>query len=171
MKQQSNKHQEYTYAAQTVHAVNQSSVLYSPQGEAGFWVQPPEEAISMEYLFVDIKIRFNDNIPLDDCRITRIGVLSYSPDLGFYESQAKRFIDVDLQADANRELVIQRNLSFLLDKSKVDPDISTGNNNVPFVNYPEEATYIDNSGTFPVTYPPAFLWWKNDQMFTVRGQV
>lgn len=169
---QSNKHQEYTYAAQSVHAVNQGSVIYEPVGEAGFWVQPPEEAISMVYLFVDIKIRFNENVPLDDCRITRIGVLHYEPGgVPPVGVENKRWIDVDLQADANRELVIQRNLSFLLDKSKVNPDISTGENNVPFVNYPEEATYVDNSGEFPVIRTPSFLWWKNDQMFTVKGQV
>lgn len=163
MKQQSTKHQEYTYTAQCVVGGGSSVV----RTEAGFWVQPPENTISIEYLFVDIKVRFNANVPLDDCKITRIGIMHYSPLTGLPTENEKRWHDVDLQADANRELEVRMNLTSLLKKDFVSGDITTAENNVPFVNYPEDATYYD--GLF--LYPPNFIWWKQDALYTTVGQV
>lgn len=164
MNLQSTKHQEYTYTAQSAHDTNAQS---SNREEAAFWVQPPDNSISIEYIYVDIMVRFDSRAPLSECKITRIGVMEYTRGVGV---QDRRFIDVDFQADANYELKLQMNLSSMLVESHVSSEILAGENNIPFVNFPEESTYIDTSGEFDEYFYPQFVWWKQDALYTTVGQ-
>lgn len=164
MNTQSSKHQEYTYTAQSVHEDGATSVV--PE-EAGFWVQPPEGAISMERLFIDVKIRFHSSVALSNCKVTQIGIV---PSANYSTNQVpanRRMIDVNLLADANRELNIKMNLSSLLIKSRVSGDITDDDHNIPIIVFPSAATGFD--GLF--NQPPQILWWKNDALYTTVGQV
>lgn len=171
MKMQSNKHQEYTYTAQSVHTDGASSVIAT---EAGFWVQPPEYSITQERLFVDIVIQFHSSIPLADCKVLQMGIV---PSTFYITNQIpanRRMIDVDLTADANRILRIKRNLSSLLIKDRVSRDINDDDHNIPIIVFPPEATaynVYDPSLGFNITVPPNVLWWKNDSLYTTLGQV
>lgn len=164
MKTQSNKHQEYTYTAQSVHIDGASSVV---KEEAGFWVQPPENTITHERLFVDIVIQFHSSVSLADCKVTQIGIV---PSTNYITNQIpanRRMIDVNLTADANRRLHIKKNLSSLLVKDRVSRDINDDDHNIPIIVFPTAATGFD--GLF--NQPPNILWWKNDSLYTTIGQV
>lgn len=168
---QSSKHQEYTYSAQSVHTDGASSVI--PE-EAGFWVQPPENTISQERLFVDIVIQFHSSLPLADCKVIGMGIVPSASYITNQIEENRRMIDVELFADANRRLYIKKNLSALLVKSRVSRDITDDDHNIPIIVFPPEATaynVYDPTLGFNITVPPNILWWKNDSLYTTVGQV
>lgn len=171
MNTQSSKHQEYTYTAQSVHTDGAASVVYT---EAGFWVQPPENTITHERLFVDIVVQFHSSIPLSDCRVDQIGIV---PSASYQTNQLpenRRMLDVALLADSDRLLHIKMNLSALLVKDRVSRDITDDDHNIPILVFPPEATayniWSPEAGFF-INVPPVINWWKNDSLYTTIGQV
>lgn len=170
MRSQSSKHQEYTYTAQSVHTDGNSSVVDT---EAGFWVQPPENSISQEYLFVDIVVEFHSSISLSDCKILEIGIV---PSVNYQDNalpENRKMIEINKQAGADRRIYLKMNLTSLINKSRVSREVTSGDLNVPILTFPPEATAIvyDPSLGFDIKVPPNILWWKNDSLYTTVGQV
>lgn len=164
MKAQSSKHQEYTYTAQSVHTVGASSVVFE---EAGFWVQPPENTITQERLFIDVLIQFHSSVALADCKVTQVGIVPSTSYLTNQIETNRRMLDVNLVAGADRILRVKMNLSSLLVKDRVSRDINDDDHNIPIIVFPTAATGFD--GLF--NQPPNILWWKNDSLYTTIGQV
>lgn len=79
---------------------------------------PPDDAISIENLYLHLKIRFNSGIAAGSRKITKIGIASNRPLFGGTPDRLKTY-EVNLSADADRYIDTRIDLSALLDKDAV----------------------------------------------------
>jgi len=81
---------------------------------------PPQDALTIENLYLHLKVRFNVGIASASRKILKIGVANERPT--FVDDPAPsrlRTYDVNLTADANRYIETHLDLSALLDKDAV----------------------------------------------------
>lgn len=156
----SNKKQEYTYSLKTV-AVDTTNILTTfCTGKALFYLVPPEDAISIQYLRTQFKFKFDSSIPSGYRRLDRIGIIDskFSPT---YE----RYIDLNLVADGNREVEVNINLTPLLKKDNVvytlfEDAFGTGYTYI----YIQLAPELEDTGSVG-----EMRLWKADALFTTLG--
>lgn len=80
---------------------------------------PPEDAISIENLYLHLKVRFNTGVAAGSRKIMKIGVANERPSFAEDIPSRLRTYDVNLSADANRYIDTTIDLSALLDHDAV----------------------------------------------------
>lgn len=158
----SNKHQEYTYSLKTVAADTTNILTTMCLGKALFYIVPPEDAQTIQYLRTHFKFKFDSSIDPAYRRLDRIGIVDakFSPT---YE----RYLDLGLTADGNREVEVNINLTPLLKKDNVaytlfEDAFGTGYTYIYILLAPEiEADNIGSVGEMRL--------WKADALFTTLG--
>lgn len=80
---------------------------------------PPQDALTIENLYLHLKVRFNTGIASGSRMITKIGVANERPSFIDNVPSRLRTYDVNLTADANRYIDVKIDLSALLDKKAV----------------------------------------------------
>lgn len=164
-KSQSTKHQQYTYSFKSAATADPTAVRIC-RDKFAFWLVPPQDALTIEYLFTHLKIQFESSVPSADRVIKKIGIISQ---FNYNEWQADYFnaLDVNLTADVNREIEIKMNLSSLLKKDNVhftsDPlgaDFEEGYTFI-WVKLADGLAFNNQVGKV--------LLWKADGLFTTTG--
>lgn len=74
---------------------------------------PPEDAISIENLYLHLIMQFKSGVAAGDRKITKIGIASDRPPYGFEPQRLKTYA-VNLSADVNRKIDTRIDLSALL---------------------------------------------------------
>lgn len=110
----SNKHQEYTYSLKTAAADTTNILTTICLGKALFYLVPPEDALSIQYLRTHFKFKFDSAIPSGYRRLDRIGIIDAK-----FNPTYERYLDLNLTADGNREVEVNINLTPLLKKDNV----------------------------------------------------
>lgn len=80
---------------------------------------PPEDALTIENLYLHLKIRFNSGIAAGNRKIMKIGVANERPSFVEQAPSRLRTYDVNLSADGNRYIDTTIDLSALLDREAV----------------------------------------------------
>ena len=130
------------------------------------YLVPPEDAITIENLRTHISFRFNSTIPSANQYIRSIGIVDTIPGIAPYTY--RRMITVNKQADANRVVDLDIEISKLLKKDNVFYWNGSGD-------YPVGATFIClefdiEINNYPVYgYIGEFFLWKADGLFTTKG--
>lgn len=154
---QGTKNQFYKYSMRT--ALSQS---FWCQGVILMRLQEPDNAISLENLWMHFRARFDTGVASGNRKITRVGVVDLQPGLGFFGNEGgvfpnlgtptwHRYIDTNFVADGNRYVDFKMDLSSLIDKTRPA-------NNLVYVQAPE----LTNStqGTIYI--------WKQDGIYTTN---
>jgi hypothetical protein len=156
------KKQEYTYSMKTAGVDTRDILTTFCNGRAIFYLIPPKDALSIQYLRTQFKFIFDSSIPTDWQKIYRIGIRdSKLDDFVTYE----RYIELDLAADGARTVQIDMNLTPLLKKDDVaytefEDTFGTGYCYV----YIELAPELAATGTIG-----EMRLWKVDALFTTVG--
>lgn len=154
------KNQEYTYSLKTV-AVDTTNILTTfCTGTALFYIVPPEDAISIQYLRTQFKFIFDSSIDVAYRRLDRIGIIDAK-----YGATYERYIDLNLVADGNREVEVNINLTPLLKKDNVaytlfEDAFGTGYTYI----YIQLAPELVDTGSVG-----EMRLWKADALFTTTG--
>jgi hypothetical protein len=125
-------------------------------------LQEPDNAQSMENLWIHVRHIFDSGVAVGDRKITRIGVVNEQPGLGFFDPIATayptlgtptwhRYIDVNYVADGDRVVDFKVDISSLIDKSNPA-------GNLVYLQAPD--TLNSNQGTIYI--------WKQDAIYTTR---
>lgn len=156
----SNKHQEYTYSLKTVAADTTNILTTMCLGKALFYIVPPQDAQTIQYLRTHFKFKFDSSIDPAYRRLDRIGIIDakFSPT---YE----RYLDLGLTADGNREVEVNINLTPLLKKDNVaytlfEDAFGTGYTYI-FIELAPELNATPSVGEMRL--------WKADALFTTTG--
>ncbi len=155
---QGTKNQHYKYSMRT--ALSQS---FWCTGVILMRLQEPDDAITMENLFMHFRHTFDTGVASGNRKITRIGIVSSQPGLGWFDSAGgnypilgqptyHRFVDVNFVADANRVVDFNFDLSSLIDKDRPAE-------NLVYVKAPDILN--SNQGTISI--------WKLDGIYTTNG--
>lgn len=113
---QSSKVHHYPRSLRTVNMVNVGFC----QDKAHFYITPPEDAISIETLYIHLKMTFAVGITASERVLKYIGVGSEIPLLiaddptGYFNK-----VDLNLSADANRQVEVRLDLTSILKKDNV----------------------------------------------------
>lgn len=156
------KKQEYTYSLKTAGADTNNILTTFCNGKAAFYLLPPKEALSIQYLRTQFKFVFDSSIPTDWQKIAKIGIIDSKIE-GFRAYE--RLLDIDLQADGARTVELNMNLTPLLKKDNVaytefEDTFGTGYTYV----YIELAPELQATGS-----PGEMRLWKVDALFTTQG--
>lgn len=158
MNGQGTKNQFYKYSMRT--ALSQS---FWCTGVILMRLQEPDDAMSIENLFMHFRATFDSGVASGNRKITRIGVVSEQPGLPFFDPAAAgyptfgmnpawhRYLDVNIVADASRIVDFNFDLSSLIDKSNPA-------GNLVYVKAPDILN--NNQGTISV--------WKQDGIYTTN---
>lgn len=162
-KSQSTKRQEYTYSLKTVALTNAGAC----RDKFLFWLAPPQDAISIQYLRTHFVFQFDSGVAVADRVIEKIGIISK---FDYTETDAAYFraLDLNLAADGNREVDIDINLSSLLKKDNVaftsDPLGVSGSEEGYTLIYIKLPVSLELTGTVGT-----IKLWKADGLFTTKG--
>jgi len=159
MNGQGTKSQHYKYSMRT--ALSQQ---FWCTGVILMRLQEPDNALTLENLWMHVRHVFDTGVASGDRKITRIGVVNTQPGLGFFDPAATaagyspigtptwhRYIDVNYVADANRVVDFKVDISSLIDKSNPG-------GNLVYLQAPD--TFNSNQGTIYI--------WKQDGIYTTR---
>lgn len=86
------------------------------QDKTYFYVVPPEKALTIENLFVHLKLTFDAGIASGNRKLEYIGIGNELPLFVEDDPTFFRKIDFNLSADANRKIDVKIDLSHLLNK-------------------------------------------------------
>lgn len=117
---ESTKKQQYKYSLRTTAIVPPIPNGYFCNRKMMMYPVPPEDAITIENLYVHLKMRFNSGISSGDRRITKIGIANDRPNFVTGEAPRLRTYDVNWSADASRYIDKTIDLSALLKKDDVN---------------------------------------------------
>lgn len=114
------KLQPYKYSLRTT-AIAPRTVSNGYICNSKFYVMPvpPEDAISIENLYLHLKIRFSASVAAGSRKILKIGVANERPAFAEDIPSRLRTYDVNLSADADRYIDTTIDLSALLDHDAV----------------------------------------------------
>lgn len=165
---QSTLHQSYTYSAKTA-AVSQLDMVQICTDQILFWLVPPDNAITIEYLRTHFIFEFESSVDVADRVIEKIGIVdrfTQNPEGGFAPANHFRTLDLNLAADGNRRVEVNMNLTPLLKKDDVSYDEF-------------QPSIADTGFTFVYVKMPSNLrtnlavgkikLWKTDGLFTTTG--
>jgi len=162
--QQSSKKQEYTYSFKSAAYSNQSTAVDLCQDKVLFYLVPPQDAISIQYLRTHLLIEFESSVATALQKLEKIGI---SDEFTYNDPQVDylRTLDVNLSADGNRQIELDINLTPLLKKDNVA--------------YADELGITGNGYTFVYLKFPQGLYgnnsvgkirtWKVDALFTTKA--
>lgn len=167
---QGTKQQPYTYSLRTAAMSNLVDVAICAD-HMWFYIVPPKDAISIENLYVHLKIQFESSISASLRKILRIGIVNtiefparFDPSKADYY----RVLTVNAEADADRIIELKMSLSALLKKSNVRwQDLFSDQ-------FDDEDTYTYVLVEMPVELfeeglVGKILLWKVDALFTTKG--
>lgn len=159
MKSQGTKNQHYKYSMRT--ALSQQ---FWCTGVILMRLQEPDDALTLENLWIHVRHRFDTGVAVGNRKITRVGVVDIQPTLEFFDPAANaygfpigatptfhRYIDVNKVADGNRYVDFSLDLSTLINKERPG-------NNLVYLQAPD--TFNSNQGTIYI--------WKQDGIYTTR---
>lgn len=164
-KSESTKHQEYTYSFKSAAYANQSSSGSDLCTEKVlFYLIPPQDAISIQYLRTHLIIEFDSGVPAASRILESIGI---ADEFNYIDEQVDylRILPIGQAADANRRVELDINLTPLLNKDNIA--------------YSTELSILGNGYTFVyLKFPDALaanlsvgriILWKVDALFTTKG--
>lgn len=154
------KNQEYTYSLKTVAASYPGTLTTMCLGKALFYLVPPDNAQTIQYLRTQFKFRFDSSINSAYRRVDRIGIIDAK-----FNPTYERYLDLNLVADGNREVELNVNLTPLLKKDNVaytlfEDAFGTGYTYI-YILLAEELSDTGSIGEV--------LLWKADALFTTQG--
>lgn len=154
------KNQEYKYSLKTVAADTTNILTTMCLGRALFYIVPPQDAQSIQYLRTHFKFKFDSSIPSGYRRLDRVGIIDAK-----FGATYERYLDVNLIADANREVELNINLTPLLKKENVaytlfEDAFGTGYTYI-FIELAPELYETPSIGEMRL--------WKADALFTTLG--
>ena len=125
-----------------------------------FEVLPPDNAQSIENLFVHFKCTFLSDVPSGDRKVERIGIVNdFLPYDQAFDTEWHRYLDIDKSADANRVVEFSVDLTSLLNKQ------NAGANDGLLVGGVEDATLIY------VKLPDALSEFVSGGLFLTSGTI
>lgn len=157
------KLQEYKYSFKSA-AFTSLGVVNLCQDKILFYLVPPQEALSIQYLRTHLKFQFESSVASADRVIEKIGIISayeYN-ELGvdYFKS-----VDINQAADGSRNVELNINLTPLLKKDNVAYSIELTppgeGYTMIWVKFPN-SLYGNNS-------VGRILLWKADALFTTTG--
>lgn len=154
------KNQEYKYSLKSV-AVDTTNILTTMcAGKALFYIVPPEDAQTIQYLRTHFKLKFDSSIPTAYRRLDRIGIVDSKFNITY-----ERYLDLNLIADGNREVEVNINLTPLLKKDNVAYTLfeDAFGNGYTYI-FIELAPELENTGSIG-----EMRLWKADALFTTLG--
>jgi len=87
------------------------------QDKAFFYVVPPREALTIENLYLHLKLTFDAAVPIGDRKLQYIGICDEIPLLITQDPNYFRKLDLNMAADpVTRKLELRLNLTSLLNK-------------------------------------------------------
>lgn len=160
----STKNQFYHYTLRTVGVANSQMCT----DKAYLYPVPPEDAITLENVFVHLRIQFDAAIPTNRQIVESIGIANQRPLFQTVEPTIHRKIDLNVAADGNRRVDIKVDLSHLLDGIKENvawtplfgADYDDGDQTFIYLKLPVQLRNTLNVGTIEI--------WKVDLNYTTR---
>lgn len=139
---------------------------YLCRDKAYFYLIPPKQAQTIEYMFLHLKMTFNIAVPADDRVLQYIGIGNeYPAAITLEPSGYFKKLDLNLAADANRKIDLTLNLTPILNKLNAGwhDRASTDGNQQTYV-------IIKVSDNLRENYGPATIeLCKVDALYTTRG--
>lgn len=157
------KLQEYKYSFKSA-AFTSVGVVNICQDKILFYLVPPQDALSIQYLRTHLKFQFESSVASGDRIIEKIGIVSaYEYDetgLDYFNA-----ININQAADGSRNIELNINLTPLLKKTNVNYSIEL---TPPGDNYTMIWVKFPNNlyGNLSVG---RILLWKADALFTTTG--
>ncbi len=164
MKTTSSKKQEYKYSLKTGAFGNDGGLMLD---KFLFYLLPPQEAIEIKKLRTTLKIEFDSGIAAADQIIEKIGIIS---DYVYDENAASyfRYLDINKQADANRIVDLDIDLTSLLKSDNVRYNSGLYN----FGSY-SDFTFVwlklGRGTNLSSSYCGILKEWKTDALFITKG--
>lgn len=157
------KLQEYTYSFKSA-AFTSIGVVNLCTDKILFYLVPPQEALSIQYLRTHLKFQFESSVTPGDRVIEKIGIISAYE---YYESGVNHFrsIDINQAADGSRNVELNINLTPLLQKDDVSYSIEL---TPPGDDYTMIWVKFPNSLATNLSVGRILLW-KADALFTTTG--
>lgn len=174
---ESTKLQPYKYSLKTVTFVGGDNGF---GGDYGFicsdgmilYVVPPDGALTIENLYVRLKMQFDSSVAAGDRVLKKIGIIDAPSSPTFFSSLIDRLktFDVNIVANGSREVDIRIDLSALLKKDDVAyrglfSDSSTPDNGYTMIYIGFDSSLAEAGTTGKV------IVWKADALFTTVGIV
>lgn len=157
------KSEHYRYSMKTVASLLQAMCT----DKVYAYPVPPQNALTLERIFVHFKITFDSSVATGDRKITEIGISNTRPFFYRDEPTDKLMLPVNLSADANRVIDLKIDLSSLIpDKTAVDydavfeADYETGDKTFVYVKMPEGLRDVLTVGIIDI--------WKIDTVWTTK---
>lgn len=174
---ESSKHQPYKYSMKTVAfarytggVVNNSIICTNT---IIFYMIPPDGALTIENLYMHLKMRFASGVASGARVLRKVGVIDQvtAPSLfPFASGYRLKTLDLDLVADGNRYIDLRLDLTSLLKKDDVAyrnlfTDDSTPDDGftMVYLEFDESLKNENNIGEIHI--------WKTDGLFTTIGIV
>lgn len=154
------KNQEYTYSLKSVAVSYPGIQTLLCTGKALFYLVPPQDAQTIQYLRMQFKFRFDASVDPEYMRLDRVGIINAK-----YNPTYERYLDLNLVADGSDEVEVNINLTPLLNKSDVaytlfEDAFGTGYTYI----YVQLAPELEN-----ITTIGEVLLWKADALYTTTG--
>lgn len=174
---QSAKKQPYTYTLKTATFVGGDNGFGGDYGFICgngiiFYLVPPDNAITIENLYVHLIMQFDTSVASADRVLKKIGIIDAPANPVFFPALIDRLktFDVNIAADGNRMIDKRIDLSGLLKKDDVAyrgvfSDSSTPDNGytMVYLGFDDGLMFQSNTG--------AIKLWKIDALFTTIGIV
>lgn len=161
---ESTKHQEYTYSFKTAAYANQSSAVDICTDKILFYLIPPQDAISIQYLRTHLIFEFESSVAAADRKLEKIGI---SDEFEYNDANVDylRTLDINQSADGNRRVELDINLTPLLNKDNIAyaTDLNILGNGYTFVWVKLPANLAANLSVGKI------ILWKVDALFTTKG--
>lgn len=160
----STKNQFYHYTLRTVGVMNQQMC----SDKAFLYPVPPEDALTLENVFIHFVIQFHTAIATADQVVESIGIANQRPLLQNTEPTIHRKVELNQAADGSRRVDIKLDLSHLLDGIKGNvawtplfgADYDDGDQTFIYLKLPASLRNTLNVGTIEL--------WKADLNYTTR---
>lgn len=160
----STKSQFYRYTLRSVGCAQRqgcSNKMY-------FYPVPPEDAITLEGLYVHFKFTFDSAVHVDHRILKKIGIASERPLFVQNVPATLRTMDLNLAADGSRVVDVKLDLTHLLEGIKdhvaftplISADYENDDKTFIYVEFPAPLGDTLNTGTINI--------WKTDSLYTTR---
>lgn len=163
-----NKIQPYKYSLVTsAHATDFDIIYPALVGTRYFfYIVPPENSLTIENINTKFVFQFFESIPIADRYIDKIGICNTIEADPYADPSYIRYFDVNIQADSNRVVEFDIDLTSLLKKDNVEYMFNN-------IDYPDNGTFIfidlKRNIVTDLDYAGDILLWKTDALFTTIG--
>jgi len=174
---QSAKKQPYTYTLKTATFVGGDNGFGGDYGFICgngiiFYLVPPDNAITIENLYVHLIMQFDTSVAAADRVLKKIGIIDAPVNPVFFPALIDRLktFDVNITADGNRMIDKRIDLSGLLKKDDIAYRGIFSDSSTPDNGYTMVYIGFDDSLAFQ-SITGAIKLWKIDALFTTIGIV